>query len=335
MPAWTINSSGGYDPVGDSGAAPNFLYTSQGLTAPSSSTSSSPASTSGSTASGTGTSSDNMLDPTQASATLIIQNQLQQWGLDSLSGTVSDLIRQGYGTDAITLQLQQTDAYKQRFSANDIRQKNGLSVLSPADYISAENSYRQVLQQYGLPSSFYDSNDDLAQFIGKDVSPSEVNERAKDAQQVWLSTDTNTQSAWKSYYGLTDGAAIATILDPDKALPIVQRMTAASQIGGAALQNGLAAPDAARAENLADLGVTQAAAQKGYGQIGQTLGNVEGAASRFGTSWNQTDAENATLLQDSSAQRKQSDIADAEKALFSGRSSADNNTMNQRTSGSY
>lgn len=271
----------------------------------------------------------------QASASTIIQQQLSQWGLDTLAGDVNDLIRQGYGTDAITLQLQQTTAYKQRFAANDARVKNGLGVLSPAEYISAENSYRQVLQNYGLPTGFYDSHDDFANFLANDVSPTEVDARAKAAQQVWLSTDTATQSAWKSYYGLTDGAAIASILDPDTALPTVQRMATASQIGGAATNNGLAAPDQQRAEQLADLGVSQSQAQKGYGQIAYTFADDKAAASRFGTSFNQTDAENAQLLGDGAALRKQSDITDAEKALFGGRASADNNTQNQRTSGSY
>lgn len=275
------------------------------------------------------------MDPLQTSAYAIIQQQLSQWGISELAQDAYDLTLQGYGTDAITVQLQNTDAYRQRFSANETRIKNGLAALTPGDYIAAENSYAQVLKQYGLPAGFYDSRDDFAGFIAGDVSPAELDSRAKAAQQVWLSQDTGTQQAWKSYYGLTDGAAIASILDPDKSLPMVQRMTTSAQIGGAALNNGFAAPDADRAAYLADQGVSQAQAQKGYGQIAATYTDVSAAASRYGTSFSQTDAENATLLGDGSAVRKQTDIANAEKALFGGRASADNNTQNQRTSGSY
>lgn len=275
------------------------------------------------------------LDPTKSSAYAIIQAQLQAWGIPELATDAYNLTLQGYGTDAITVQLENTDAYRKRFAGNEARVKAGLPALTPGDYISAENSYAQVLKQYGLPAGFYDSKDDFTNFIANDVSPSEVDARAKAAQQVWLSSDTGTQQAWKSYYGLTDGAAIASILDPEKSLPMVQRMATSAQIGGAALNNGLTAPTADRAAYLADQGVTQANAQKGYGQIAATYSDVHAAASRFGTTFTQTDAENSQLLGEGSAVRKQTDIANAEKALFGGRASADNNTQNQRTSGSY
>jgi hypothetical protein len=99
-----------------------------------------------------------------------------------------------------------------------------LAQLSPADYINTETAYKQVLQQYGLPAGFYDSPSDLNDFIAKDVSPSELNTRAQAAQQVWLSNDDAAKDTWRSWYGLSDGAAIASILDPKTALPIVQRM---------------------------------------------------------------------------------------------------------------
>lgn len=275
------------------------------------------------------------LNPTTAGAKAILQAQLRAWGLGVLADKAWEIKKQGYGDDAVMLQLSETKEYQQRFSANQQRVAKGLAALTPGDYIAAENSYRQVLQQYGLPSGFYDHQDDFHNFIANDVSPTEVKDRATVAQQVWLSKDDATKQAWKSYYGLSDGAAIASILDPHKALPVVQRMAAAAQIGGAAHQNGLTNPTAQRAEQLADLGVTQQAAQKGYGQIAATLGDVQASASRFGTSFTQTDAENAQLLGQGPALRKQADIAAAEKALFGSRASADQNTEVRRASGSY
>jgi hypothetical protein len=274
------------------------------------------------------------LDPTQASATQIIDQQLQSWGLDSLTSTVSKLIREGWGSDAITLQLQQTPEYQQRFSANQARVKNGLAALSPADYIATENSYRQVMQQYGLPSGFYDQNSDFAGLIANDISPDEVKTRAQDAQAVWLQTDPAVKQAWSQMYGLSDGAAIASILDPGKALPIVQRMTTASQIGGAALTNGLQV-NQQQDERMADLGVTQAQAQKGYGQIAQSFALDQQSAKRAGLAYSQADAENATILQQGAAMAKQRQIYDSEQAMFTGRGSADQNTQAVRTAGSY
>lgn len=274
------------------------------------------------------------LDPNQATASQIIQQQLSQWGLSTLAPLVNNLIRQGYGQDAILLQLEQSPEFKARFSGNDARGKAGLPVLSPAEYIATERSYAQVLQQYGIPSGFWDSQADFAKLIGNDMSASELQARAQDAQAVWLSKDTSTRQAWTQMYGLSDGAAIASILDPQTALPIVQRMTAASQIGGAALQNGLGI-DQSRMEQYADLGVSQSQAQKGFGQIAEQLGTDQQIAARFGTSWTQAQAEQATLLGNGQAQKQQNDLENAEKQLFSARASADQNTTATRSTGSY
>lgn len=276
----------------------------------------------------------NGLDPVQASASLIIADQLAQWGLQTLAPTVNSLIRQGFGTDAITLQLEDTPEFKARFSGNDLRRKSGLPVLSPAEYIATERSYRQVLNQFGIPAGFYDSQSSMAQLIANDMSPDELKTRASDAQAVWLSHDASTRTAWQSMYGLTDGAGIAAILDPETALPIVQRMTTAAQIGGAAVQNGLGV-DRSRFEQYADQGVTQSQAQKAFGQLGQTFGTERQLADRFGTSWTQAQAEQADLGLDGQAAQKQNTLYDAEKALFSARGSADNNTTSTRASGSY
>lgn len=274
------------------------------------------------------------LDPNQASATLILQNQLTQWGLGVLTPLVSDLIRQNLGSDAITLQLQQSPEYKARFAANDARVKAGLPALTPAEYISTEASYRQVMAQYGLPAGFYDNQQSLSELIAKDISPDELKQRATDAQQVWLSTDPSTKAAWRQMYGLSDGAAIASILDPNTALSVVNRESNAALIGGSAIRNGLQA-NRQNDELYADLGITGDQANKAYGQIGATWDQVQQMATRFGTSFTQQDAEQANLTGQGPGVLKQTQLFDAEKALFSQRGSADQNTESSRTSGSY
>jgi hypothetical protein len=139
--------------------------------------------------------------PGDQSAFDIINQQLQSWGLGSLGSAAADLIKQGLDANAVTIELGNTPEYKARFAANDTRIKNGLAALKPADYVSAENSYRQVLQQYGLPSGFYDSPKDFNDFIGKDVSPNELNTRAAAAQRVWLSNDDATKETWRTGMG--------------------------------------------------------------------------------------------------------------------------------------
>lgn len=274
-----------------------------------------------------------MTSPDQQSATAIIQAQLDQWGLSTLTGTVSDLIRQGLGTDAITLQLQATPEYKTRFAANDARVKAGLAALTPAQYIATENSYRQVLTQYGLPATFYDQPSDFQAWLSGDVSPDEVKSRAQAAQQVYLSNDTGVRDVWRQW-GLDDGAGIAAILDESKALPVLQNMVTAAQGGAAAVRNGLTA-DQGRLQQYVDQGATVSQLQQGFGQIGQSLAPDQAAAARAGMTFSQADAEAATIQGTASARRKQAQIEDSEKALFGSRAGADDTSLNRRTGGAY
>lgn len=272
--------------------------------------------------------------PDNSSASAIIQQQLTQWGLSSLSGKLSDLIRQGLGADAITLELANTAEYKQRFSANDARIKKGLAALTPAQYVAVENSYRQVLQQNGLPSGFYDQPTDFSKMIENDLSPQELQTRAADARQTWLTTDQSVRDVWRDFYGLSDGSAIASILDPDKATAVVHNMAQAAQAGGAARDNGLNA-DQGRIEKYIDQGMTVSQLQQGFQQIGEGHQATQSIAARFGQTFDQAQEEQATISNLASAKRKQEDLYGSERALFAGRASADQTSLNRKTTGAF
>jgi len=274
------------------------------------------------------------LDPDQMTASQIIQHQLEGWGLGSLSGKVGDLIREGLSNDAITLRLQATDEYRQRFAANATRIKNGLAALSPAEYIAAENSYRQVMQSFGMPATFYDSQDDFRQFLEADVSPSEIQSRAKLAQETWLSTDQATRDVWRDWYGLSDGAAIASILDPTKALPIVQSMADAAKAGGAARQNGLDANES-RIRGYVDQGISADQISQGFGDIGTVHDVDQALGRRFGVDLSQGVEEQSRIQGLASARRAQQTAYESEQALFAGRPGADKLTSARRTTGSF
>lgn len=274
------------------------------------------------------------VDADTRSAKEILTDQLRQWGIEDLSKDLDALIKEGLDSAAIVIQLSNTESYKKRFAANEVRRQNGLSVLSPAEYIAAENSYQTVLRQYGLPESFYDQREDFTKFLGNDVSPDELNDRASIAQQVWLSNDETTKGVWRDFYGLSDGAAIASILDPDKALPIVQRMSNAARFGGDAIRNGLSA-DKSRLEQYSDLGLTESAVSQGFTKIGQTDAANQRIAQRFGQTLSQAEEEQANIVGTASAQRKISQLQQGEQALFQQRASADQAALQRTRAGSF
>jgi hypothetical protein len=258
-----------------------------------------------------------LANPNVTGASAIIKAQLEAWGIGTLYGDAVKILKQGLNADAVIAQLQDTAAYKQRFWYNEQRKKAGLAVLSPAEAVATEAQMRGILRQFGLPAGFYDSPQDVGNFIAKNISASELADRATAARDLWLNAPAETQAYWKAHYGASDGDAIAAILNPDKALPLIQRKLAAANIGGAAMRQGLT-EGTARAEQLATLGVTPDQAQQGFGKVAQITAGDGSIANRFGQDFTQGEAENAVFLQDAEALRKKQTLDSEEHSLFSG-----------------
>lgn len=275
-----------------------------------------------------------MTSPSETNAAAILKAMLEQWGIGDLYADALKLIKQGLDDSAVLLQLQESDTYKRRFSANEDRKKKGLSVLSPAEYVANENQYKQVLRMYGLPAGFYDSNDDVRSFLANDVSPSELASRAQAAQKVWVTGNQDLRSTWRDYYGLSDGDAIAALLDPATAMPIVEQRLTATQIGAAARRQALDV-SRQRAEELSGLGVDEETALSGYGQIGESLDTDQSIAARFGQEFTLSEEEDDRLLGLASAKRKRRDLYGQEAALFNERTGSDQRSLSRTTAGGY
>lgn len=274
----------------------------------------------------TPTSNRGPLSTGQQDALAYMQDLLKQWDLTSLGSDLRNLILKGdTNTSTLSLALQQTDAYKQRFAGNEIRKANGLAVLSPGEYLAAERSYRQVLQAYGLPSGFYDQHSDFADFIGGDVSATELESRAKIAHDQYLAAPDDVKNLWSQYFG-NKGDALAAILDPKVATQVIQDRGLQVQIGGAAAHNGLSV-DQARAQQLQQGGVTADQAASGYKSIGQSLGTDQLIGQRFGTTFTQADEENDVLLNQADAAKKRALLYQQEQGLFKGGNSATSDSL--------
>jgi hypothetical protein len=272
----------------------------------------------------------------QSSAIAFFKAQLARWGISELAGDAQRLIMQGVGEDSIQLELENTPAYKKRFAANELRRKAGLVELSPAEYVATETAYASVLRSYGLPKGFYDSRDDYTKWLAADVSPQELTQRASDAQQKYLNAAPENRTWWRQHYGGTDAEAIAGILDPAKAIPLMQQRLAAAAIGGAAGAQHLGL-DTARAEYLAATGVTEAAARAGYADIAYALPDEAAIAQRFGATVGQADlwATKFGTADAAEAQRKLRQLNQSESGLFAGKPGADASSLSQSTAGSY
>ena len=263
----------------------------------------------------------------------IVSDRFAQYGLQSLGVKVLDLARKGYTEATITLELQNTDEYKTRFAANAERTKKNLAVLSPAEYLSVEDAYRQTLRAYGLTQ--FDNDAYVRQFIANDISPSELSTRVVTAVQRVQNADPLIARTLRDYYGIGDIDMVAYVLDPNQKLPQIQRQVAAAEIGAAARVQGLQA-GVSVSEQLASQGITQAEAQKGYATIADILPTSEKLSSIYGTTldgYGQAEAEQEVFNTLASAQRKRKALSEREIGAFSGKSGTSRASLSSKPSG--
>lgn len=258
------------------------------------------------------------------------------YGLGALAPKIKEFVQQGYTPETVTLKLQETEEYKQRFIGNVARQKAGMSVLSPKEYLATEDAYRQVLRTAGLPQGFYDQPDDFSKFISIDVSPTELKSRVDLAQNAINATDPYYTRSLQEMYGLSTGDMIAQVLDPQKALPLITRQAQAVQFGAAAARQGLKVTTSA-AEQYAGMGVTSAQAEQGFGAIAQVLPTAEKLGQIYKDAYTQEQAMAETfggpMSAEAIARRKR--LTEMERSTFAGQSGVGQPSLGRTTQGQF
>jgi hypothetical protein len=237
-------------------------------------------------------------------------------------------------TQIATDLLPTTTVYKQRFAANETRIKNGLVPLTPSQYLASEESYRSVLKNAMLPSGFYDSSDDFAGFIGQDTSPAEIKTRADAAARAVNNTDPAYTKALRDIYGIDEGMMTAFMLDPDRALPLVEKQAKAVEFGTAAVKQGLQATS--MGEQFAQRGPTTGySADQGYSAIAGLLPTAQTLGSIYGDNYDQATAEQEVFGGLESAKRKRQKLGQMETSTFSGQSGLSAGALKKNSEGSF
>lgn len=257
-------------------------------------------------------------------------NTLKAYGLESLAPAVMGYLKQGYSTDTISVLLPETTEYKQRFAGNEARKKAGLPALSPAEYLSVESSYRQIMSSAGLPPGFYDEPSDFQKWIESDVSPTEIQQRVQVASDVVNSLDPAAKEQMMQWY--SEGDLVAYALDRKRAATVVERQWRAAQAGGAAASQGLTISQQ-QAERIADTGVTAAAARQGMGAAAQLTNQVGRLSAISGQQYGQDDALAEVFFDDEVSSRRRRGLASQERARFSGSSATTAQSLSSRSTG--
>jgi hypothetical protein len=117
--------------------------------------------------------------------------------------------------------------------------------------------------------------------------------------------------------GIDDAHLTAYFLDPNKAMPILQKSAATAQIGAEALSQGLSF-DQSYAELLATSGVTRDQAQSGYSQVSAELNTMSSLGQIYGEQWNQRTSEEALFQGSGEAIKKKGRLLSQERGAFAG-----------------
>lgn len=263
-------------------------------------------------------------------AYVAITNTLRTYGLDSLAQDVLKFIQEGYAADTINVLLQQTEAYKKRFNANEVRRQKGLPVLSPGEYLAVEAGYRQVMQAAGLPPSFYDQPDDFERWIGSDVAPAEVQRRSQTAQQLIENIDPNVRKEMERYY--TRGDLVAYALDPQRTTEVLERQARAAAVGAAAIGQGTGV-DRELAERIGSTGIDDQGMRAGFGQAVVAGRDGSKLSGIYGGDYGEDDAIDEVFFADANATEKRKRLASQERGSFSGTSGVGEKSLGRPTGG--
>ncbi len=198
-----------------------------------------------------------------------LKSYLKDFGLESLEGMLTDLLARGVEDEAsVVYELRNTDAFKTRFKANQVRQAAGLPSLSPRAYIDQENTYREVLRRGGM-LEYFNRQDVFESLIGGDVSPQELYDRMTNAYQVVRDASPAVKAQMQRLYKVEDRDLAAFFLDPKDGVDVLKRKAEAAKIAATGLERGGIQLTVESAEDLARRGVTDTQAAEAFGKIGQ------------------------------------------------------------------
>lgn len=195
---------------------------------------------------GSGTNEDPYSEPTTGGTTTTtttdrnmsahIATILKRYNLESLTGWVQGLMEDEdvVTDDQIQILLWERDEFKERFPGIEMmRAQGGTNIMSPEEYIEYENRYREIMRSAGIPEQFYDDYEDFTNLLVNRVSPSELNARMNEVFARVQQSPAEVRAKYAEWFGPSGDVALAmTMLDPDKALPLLETEMRTAEIGG-------------------------------------------------------------------------------------------------------
>jgi hypothetical protein len=234
---------------------------------------------------------------------------MEQYGLSSLMGKIEQYVKEGYEADAIMALIRTTPEYETRFPAMKMLMQKQRAI-SEAEYIAYERRAAELERAYGMPSGMLDKTA-VTKLIGNEVSAQELEQRLTLAASGAYQTLPAVREQFKSYYGIDSGGLTAYFLDPDKALPLLNKQFVSAQIGAEAAMQGVGV-GIQTAEMLQAAGITQEQARQGFEGVSAQRGLTTGR----GDVVTQNQLIEGNLLQSAQAQQEIERTASSRRGRF-------------------
>lgn len=281
----------------------------------------------------------------QSAYDLLFQ-QFKQYGLESLVEPLKGLIQKDISPSQFTIELRNSPEYQKRFAANAQRVKAGYKALDEGTYLALEDSYQNLMRNYGLPASYWEKGElgvqpGFEKLIAGNVDPVELEQRLVQAVDQIEKGPKEYMDAIKQFYPeISRSDLLSYVLDPENALKTIQSKVKAAQIGGEYLRAGLGT-DVTRASELATQGVTADIARASIPTIMETAKRGGELAGFYGNAglglYDQATAEEEiyNLGKAAEAKKKREKLVGLEQASFAGQYGGAQGALDRGRSGAY
>jgi hypothetical protein len=282
------------------------------------------------------------------SAYAILEKEFTDNNLTSLLPEIKKFMTEGYSPEEASLLLPETPAYKTRFIGNEGRKKLGLSVYNPAQYLTAEQTYRDLFNQYSLGELA--NQETYSALIGGAVSLDEAKARVDNVFTKIDNAPDVLKTQLSNYFG---GYGVG---DPTKqrsqiALALIKGTEGISQLDtnlrkaqirtGAAMSNvNVAEENVSQLEKqltTAGMSTEQIGnlAKEAYANIAEVQPTAEKLANIYGedTSNLSKELEQEAFFGLASQRRKK--LQEREKSTFSGQAGTSTASLSRQSTGAF
>lgn len=203
----------------------------------------------------------------------LLKGWLQGFGLEGLTDWAAGLLTDGASLDRIELELEDQQAFRDRFPAifrrrEQIASGRNIMAISASDVLSYERQVAELESFYGYPEgTLGDPQDRLVD----DVSFSEL-ENLVALEQDFLLSDPVTQQTFEEFYGIgaTQGELVGAVINKDLGIPVLQQRIQAANVASQSVVAGFGDLTPEEAESLVARGVDEGGAREAFSLLARS-----------------------------------------------------------------